>query len=186
MIGWIGFALAGGPAEVTPTPAELTALAQGEVVVRPAPDSTGEMVGLVDLPGASTEAAWGAIFDWDMRVQTVGAIRGVTVYAEETDPGGLGVTFQLSVLGTDVTYHLRYTIDRDEGWTSFTLDPDREHDIVQTHGSYRISDIDGGVRITYRSRTDTGRAVPGFLRRWVATSSIRDQLAEMRRRAVGG
>lgn len=183
--GWLGLALA-APAAVQPSSAELEQLSRGAVVVRPAPDSTGEMIGIVDLPGASAEDAWRVIFDWDMRVESVGAITAVTQYAPESDPGGLGVTFELSVLGNAITYHLRYTVDRAGGWCSFTLDPQREHDIAGTHGSYQISQLPDGIRLIYRSRTDAGRAIPGFVRKWVATSSIRDQLAEMQRRAAGG
>ncbi len=181
-----GLAVAAAPAPVTPTDKERAELASGAVVVRPAPHDTGEMIGIVDLRGATAADAWRVVLDWDMRVASVGAITAITEYAPEASPGGLGMTFELSVLGTAITYHLRYDIDRAGGWCTFALDPDKEHDIVQTQGSYQLAELPDGIRLTYRSKTDTGRAIPGFVRKWLATSSIRDQLSEMQRRAQGG
>ncbi len=183
MIAWLSLAFA-APTPVQLTADEVSTLAQGEIIVRPPTDS-GEMVGIVDIPGVSRERLMDIVLDWDMRVESVGAIKRIVEYAPETDPLGLGVTFELSVIGTEVVYHLRYDVDRAEGWCTFALDPEKQNDIVATHGSYRIVPIDGGQRLEYRSVTDTGRSVPAFVRKWIATGSIRDQLQEMRSRAGG-
>lgn len=179
-----GVAWAGPPAPVTPSADELTALGKGEVVVRP-PDDRGEMIGIVDILGSTRQAIMSAVLDFDLRVRTVSSIQSITVYAPESDPGGLGATFVLSLLGSTVTYHLRYTIDRTAGWCTFTLDPARKSDIAGTWGSYAVSDIAGGHRLTYRSRTDSGQPVPEFVKSWVATRSMRDQLTAMRASALG-
>ena len=175
-------ALASAPTPFSLTSDEQASLAKGEIVVRPAPGGKGEMMGVVDIQ-APFDPIWDAVFDWQARKESVGAIEDITVYAPMTDPKGLGVTFELSVLGTEVVYHLRYKADRDGGWTSFTLDPEREHDIVATNGSYLVTPIDGGHRVYYRAFTDTGRWVPGFIRNSFAVGQIKDQLEEMRTRA---
>ncbi|MEQ1564715.1 MAG: hypothetical protein ABMA64_03670, partial [Myxococcota bacterium] len=178
-----GWAWAGAPLAVAPSADEAAALARGEVVVRE-PDASGELVGWVDVAG-DAPAIWDAIFDWDLRVRTVSSIASIDVYAPESDPGGLGATFRLSVLGSTLTYHLRYTVDRAGGWCTFTLDPQRTHDIAGTWGSYRIDPLPAGNRLTYRSRTDAGRAVPATVRNWLAVRSVRDQLVAMQARAGG-
>jgi hypothetical protein len=114
----------------------------------------------------------------------VGAIESITIYAEGSDPKGLGARFQLSVIGTEVVYHLRYQVDKDSGWTTFALDPDKPQDITSASGSYLLEPIAGGHRVHYRSITDTGRWVPGFVRNSVATRSFSNQLEAMRDQAV--
>ena len=63
-------------------------------------------------------------------------------------------------------------------------DPDRTHDIVMANGSYHIIPLpDGTHRLVYRSATDTGRYVPGFVKKMLTNDSLRSQLEEMRKRA---
>jgi hypothetical protein len=181
MIALIATAVA-APIPVVPTADEAAALGRGEVVVRPV-DATGEIVGLVDIPGADRARVMSAVLDFDLRVKVVSSLEGIEVYAPESDPKGLGAKFRLSILGSTVVYHLRYTIDRDAGWCTFTLDPDLPNDIVGTWGSYAITPIPGGQRLAYRSRVDSGRPVPGFVKNWVATDSTKVQLTAMRQAA---
>lgn len=182
MIGWLaGLALA-APAPVALTADEVAALTRGEVVVR-APDDRGVLVGAVDVPGTTPDQIWTAVLDFDLRKREVSAIRAIDVYAPASDPAGLGARFELSILGSTVVYHLRYTIDRTEGWCSFALDPAKPNDVTFVEGSYRVEPVAGGHRLVYQSRTDAGRAVPTIVKRWIATSSMRDQLEAMRTRA---
>ena len=100
-------------------------------------------------------------------------------------PKGLGATFTLSVMGSSVVYHLRYQIDRAAGFCTYTLDPERQHDIASVEGSYRLEPLPQGIRLIYQSRTDAGRAVPGFVKNWLASSSVKTQLEAMKKRAGG-
>jgi hypothetical protein len=174
----------GAPGPVTLSTTEVAALTAGEIVVRP-PTSTGEMVGVVDIPGTTAARVWDAVLDFDLRTRSVSAIDSIVVYAPEGDPKGLGATFTLSVMGSTVVYHLRYQIDRASGMCTYTLDPERTHDIASVEGSYRLETLPQGIRLIYQSRTDAGRAVPGFVKNWLASSSIKTQLEAMRKDARG-
>lgn len=184
------FAAAIGTAEAAPpavslTADELASLQAGDVVVR-APDAEGVLIGAVDVSGATAEQLWTAVLDFDLRVREVSAIKSISVYAPESDPKGLGARFELSLLGSTVVYHLRYTLDRANGWCTFTLDPERTNDVTSVEGSYVVQPLANGQRLVFRSKTDAGRAVPAIVKRWVATSSMRDQLEAMRQRARTG
>lgn len=175
-------ALAGPPAAPDLAAGELAQLQKGEVVIRP-PDANGLAVGIVDID-ASAEQVWSVILDFPARVESVGVLQSIDVYAPESDSRGLGATFHLRVLGSDIRYHLRYTIDRAAGYCTFRLDPERQHDIVAADGSYQVIPLDGGRhRVVYTSRTETGRFVPGFVKKMLSNESLRSQLQEMKRRA---
>lgn len=169
---------------VTLTSEEAASLSRGELVVRP-PSSTGEMVGVVDITGVSPSAVWDAVLDFKLRESVVSSVDSIVVYAPESDPKGLGATFTLSILGSKIVYHLRYKIDRASGVCTYTLDPERTHDIASVEGIYRIEPVGSAVRLTYQSKTDAGRSVPDFVKRWLAVSSIKTQLEAMKRRALG-
>lgn len=184
------FACAIGAAWAAPPPVGLTAdelasLEGGDVVVR-APDADGVLIGAVDVTGATQSQLWTAVLDFELRVREVSAIKSISVYAPESDPKGLGARFELSVLGSTYVYHLRYTVDRANGWCTFTLDPDRPNDVTSVEGSYALQPLANGQRLVFRSKTDAGRVVPAIVKRWIATSSMRDQLEAMRERARTG
>lgn len=184
MIGWLqSVALAAPPPIPDLQDKELAALAKGEVVIRPPASPTSEVVGVVDIQ-ATPEQVWSVILDFPGRVESVKVLKSIDIYAPESDPKGLGASFRMVILGTTVDYHLRYVIDREAGYCSFRLDPEREHSIRATTGSYRMVSLpDGGQRVYYRSAIDTGRYVPGFIQKMLAQDSLRGQLEDMKRRA---
>lgn len=172
------------PSPISLTANEQSSLEQGQIVVRP-PTSDGVMVGVVDIPRTSADRVWKVILDFDLRTREVSAIESIVVYAPESDPKGLGATYTLSILGSKVVYHLRYRIDRAAGLCTYELDPERTHDISSVHGSYKLEPVGDAIRVTYQSRTEAGRAVPGFVKNWLAVSSIKSQLEAMRKHAQG-
>lgn len=179
MLFWMTLALAAKPLDVHLTEAEQAQLAAGEVVVR-SPTDSGLIVGAVDIP-ATREQIMKSVMDFDARVESVGAISAIDEYAPRTDPKGLGARFTLSVLGTEVVYHIRYDL-ADEG-VNFVLDKERENDIVDTHGGYWTYPAGDRVRLVYWSATDTGRSIPGFIRNSLSVRSFRNQLEAMKQQA---
>jgi len=176
MLWWAMAALAASPLDVTLTTAERAALDAGEVVVR-TPTADGLVVGAVDIP-ASREQVMAAVMDFDAREQSVGAISSIDTYAPPTDPAGLGARFTLSVLGTEVVYHIRYDVE--EQGCNFTLDKQQENGIVDSSGGYWTYPDGDEVRLLYWSKTDTGRSIPRFIRNTLSVRSFRSQLDAMR------
>jgi len=176
MLLWATVALAATPLDVTLTPEEVASLDAGQVVVR-APTSDGLVVGAVDIP-ATREQVMAAVMDFDARVQSVGAISAIDVYAPATDPAGLGAKFTLSVLGTEIIYFIRYDVVS-EG-CNFVLDKSQENGIVDSHGGYWTYPDGDEIRLLYWSKTDTGRSIPRFIRNTLSVRSFKGQLQSMR------
>ena len=173
---WIALALAATPLNVDLSAKELAELDQGGIVVR-YPTDTGLIVGAVDIPATQAQVM-ATVLDFDARVESVGAISSIETYAPPTDPKGLGARFTLSILGTEIVYHIRYDVD-DEGCT-FALDPERENGITDTKGGYWTYPQGDKTRLVYWSTTDTGRSVPGFIKNGLSVRSFRSQLHAMR------
>lgn len=173
---------AAGPLAVQLTDDEIRALESGAVVVR-SPTDEGLLIGAVDID-APTERVYDAVLDFDARIENVGAIKSIEVYAPMTDPKGLGAKFELSILGTAVEYSLRYETDPAHTWVTFALDPEREHDLVSSTGGYHITPSGDGQRLIYWAQTDAGRAIPGFIRNTLSNRSFKNQLGAMREHAT--
>jgi len=176
MFLFVSLALAASPLDVDLSAAEKAELTSGSVVVR-APTDSGLIVGAVDIP-ATTAQVMKAVMDFEARVESVGAISAIEVYAPDTDPGGLGAKFTLSILGSEIVYYIRYDVDA-EG-CNFTLDKARDNGIAATEGGYWTYPAGDKVRLVYWSTTDTGRSVPGFIRNSLSVRSFRNQLHAMR------
>ncbi len=184
MLVWMAMAAsAGAPAAIEWTAEEQARLTSGKVVVRPPAEASDQAVGAVDVR-ASADVVWAAVFDFPARVAEISALERAEVYAPASDPGGLGVVFELSVFGAEIVFHTRYQCDFVANYCTYGLDPARENDLVAVVGSYEVIALpDGGSRLVYRSRTDSGRTVPGFVRRWLAVDALSTQLEGIQRRA---
>jgi hypothetical protein len=182
LMAWVTVALAGAPAPIALTNGESSQLAAGKVVVRPPSSSEMAALGVVDV-AAPPEAVWAAVFDFPARVQETGALKRADVYATADDPGGLGVEFALTVFGTDIVFSTRYRCELAQGWCPYSLDAARPQDLVAVDGSYQTYASGDGTRLVYRSQTDSGRYVPGFVRRWLAVESLSKQLEGIKARA---
>lgn len=177
------------PAELDLTADELAQLAAGEVVIRlEQTEGGGTSVGVVDVaapPGRTMDA----VLDLPPRVNESGALKeaAVTSRAPPRDgaPERMTGRFLVKVMGSTIVFHMAYEIDRAAGWSTFRLDESQPNDIVSADGSYHVYAIPGGSRVVYRSRSDSGRSVPEWIKRWLANNALRDQLVGIRARAQG-
>lgn len=175
--------MAAAPPSYTLTESEEAQLDKGKVVVRHQDASTGGgVVAFVDVK-APPRKVLDTVMDLQARVEENGAITDLDLYLQESDPERIGATWTLSVLGSKVIFHLLYSCEREEGFCTYTLDPDKESDLVSSDGHYVVLPRAEGTRLIYASNTDTGRSMPGFLRRWIAGSSLNTQVEGIRTRA---
>lgn len=177
------------PVLMAATPGEMPELSESElatlekrgVVVRQETSETGALtVAIVDVK-ASPSATLDAVLDVKSRVDEVGSIDEVSYYREE--PPHLGVTFGLSVMGVGVTFHTLYETDRETHLARYALDPSKEHDVVKAEGFYQCFAEGEGTRLVYAGDSDSGRRVPGWIKRWMTTGALNDQLEGIRTRA---
>ena len=184
----LGLSAGAVPAE-PPPPLELTeeeeaTLASGEVVSRVDVEQIpASSVGVIDV-SVPPERLWEAVFDFQARAEEQRSIKAADVY--EGPAGQLAVRWTVGVAGVKTIFHTLYYPDLDQGWCPWELDDTKDNDLNSTVGSYQVYAVDGESRLVYRGRSDPGRRTPMWLRRWLATESMKNQLEGFKRRAEGG
>lgn len=161
---------------------ELARLTAREVVVRQDPTDAGTYtIGVVDV-NAAPARVFDAILDLEARIGEVGGLRGVTRYLEE--PNRIGARWELSVVGKTVFFTTLYDIDRTGLVANYHMDKTQPNDIDDVQGTYHVlPNASGGSRLFYRSITDSGVYVPGWIKNMLANSSLVEVLEGMRTRA---
>jgi hypothetical protein len=179
---WLLAALPAPPA-LTLTPEERAALDRDEIVVRSdlSDPSGGTAIGMVDID-APPDRTLAAVLDLRARVPEISGLKGLEEYGR--GPDWVGARWEVKVLTANVVFHVRYEYDTAQGIVRYALDPSRSpNDIVQAEGSYHLLPVEGGTRVIYRATSDSGRPVPGWVKRWLATEGLTQQLTGIRKRA---
>ncbi|MCO4744794.1 MAG: hypothetical protein KC912_08395 [Proteobacteria bacterium] len=160
---------------------EAAKLTAREVVVRQETTETGAItIAIVDI-AAPPAKALDAVLDVKARVDEVSSIENVAYYREEAE--NLGVNFELSVMGVGINFSTLYVIDRDAHLAEYALDPTKENEVVKAEGFYQAFEHNGGSRLIYAGTSDSGRRVPGWIKRWMTNGALQDQLQGIRTRA---
>jgi hypothetical protein len=170
------------PPPIELTPSEQAQLAAREIVVRfDTGDTGGGALGVVDLTSSVTRT-WDALMDLQARVGEISGLRAMEYTVKE--PRRLGARWELKVFTATIVFHTLYDLVPEQGWVRYSLDGTRTpNDLVSVEGAYQISEVPGGSRLVYRSEMDSGRSVPGFVKRWLAVDALTEQLTGIRARA---
>ena len=181
----VQFAFAGdvvAPRPVTLDPDEQAEIDARKIVIRFDDDQStaGQVTGILDLR-ASPAIVWAAIFDFEARVAEIGPLKSASTYAAE----GFDVSARwvISAIGTQIVFHANYAIHERERWCTYALDDRKENDLLSVDGSYQVYPQGSGTRLIYRSASDSGRSVPGWVKRWLAVDTLTEQLEGVRGRA---
>ncbi|MEZ4322055.1 MAG: SRPBCC family protein [Myxococcota bacterium] len=169
------------PEPLVLTDDESAQIAKGKVPVRFTDGGTsGGVVGFVDI-AASEDAVWNAVMDVRARVGEISGLKEANVTLDT--PTKKGVQWVLSVFGSKVQFHIDYDLDPSHRWCRYRLDTSKENDLVDVQGAYQIYRVGEKTRLVYRSETESGRSVPGFVKRWLASDSLTEQLVGIKARA---
>ena len=98
-------------------------------------------------------------------------------------PEEQAASWELRVMGTTIVFHTVYRIDRDRTFCVYSLDETKENDLVLVEGSYHVIAHGEGSRIIYRSQSDSGISIPQWLKKWLASGALKDQMSGIRDRA---
>ena len=160
---------------------DLTRLAAREVVVRQEPGDAGTYtVGVVDV-NADPAKVFAAVLDFEARIGEVGGLRSVVRYLNE--PDRVGARWELVVVGKVISFTTLYDIDRTGLVATYHMDKTQPNDIANVEGFYAVQPSGTGSRLIYRSITDSGVYVPGWIRNMLANSSLVEVLEGMRTRS---
>lgn len=173
---------AAAPPTYTLTEDEAGQVDKGKVAIRHITegDSLGGVVAFVDVD-APPATVLDAVMDLEARKADNSSIDSIEIYMREGEK--LGAKWTLTVMGSTIVFHAIYECHRAEGYCTYALDPTKENDLVASEGHYVVLPHATGTRLVYASRTDTGRSVPGWIKRWIAGSSLTSQVEGIRDRA---
>lgn len=164
------------------TPADLSDVTKGEVVVLLSEDAT-EAVGAVDI-AAPRDRVMEAIVDFDYRVKHAAILKSAAVYAESDRT--ISVQFEAGILGFTGSWHAIYKWDEANSRCTFSLDPARANSLDSMSGDYVLTAIEGGTRVTHHSVGKASSAYPTWLIRRASRSSTERMLDSLRSRAQDG
>jgi len=173
------------PAPVEVSPDEEASLGTREIVMRVEDTEQGaRTVAILDV-NAPPRQVIDSVMDVTARVDEIGSVKSATIYHHEPTarPEELGVQWELRVLGKTIVFHTWYEVDRDLGWCVYRLDDTRENDVKSAGGSYQVYGNGAGSRLVYRSDAEAGTSVPSWLKRWLVSGSLKEQLNGIRARA---
>ena len=110
------------------------------------------------------------------------------IYSDTTTGGTRTISayWQLKVMGTEIVYNLHYNYEAAGSYLWYTLDTEKDSDLVICDGSYQVipSPInDGGSRFIYTIHTESARSLPESMKSWLAERSLKDFLEKIRNRS---
>ncbi len=170
---------------------EETRLAAGKVVVQPNQPPAregGVRTRAIAEVSAAPAKVWEALLDFQARVPENKSLVKVEIYADAWSGEQLDrkARWDLSVFGTEIVFHNVYVLDRSQSYLEWNLDPERENDLEFSWGSYQVlpSPLHTGMsRLVYISETESGRAIPKWLRKELAENSMEKLISGIRKRA---
>lgn len=175
--------MAAAPPSPTLTEDEQAQLDKGKIVVRHEETDSGGRVTAITRVAAAPRVVLDEVMDVEAREPESSVLTSVEVYRREQSPDVTGATFTLTILGGKTVFSILYDCHRDQGYCTYVLDPSKKNDIVSSDGYYLVLPDGSGTRLVYASRADTGKSMPGWMKRWIAGSSLESQVDGIRKRA---
>lgn len=142
------------------------------------------------LAGSATAAAivphtpaevWSVLVDFEARPRFMPHLE--TVELLRSDGNRIWLRQEFDIAFTRVRMTLIQTLDPRRGEIAWLLDPAAQNDIADTRGSWQIAPLEAGARtlLVYRTRLETGRAVPAFVERILSRRSLPGAVEAVRR-----
>lgn len=173
------------------TEKEEARLADGKIVVQqdlPPAREKGVRARAIAEVDAAPNKVWDALLDFAARVPENRSLQHVEIYEDGWSGDILHrkARWDLKIFGTEIVFYNVYEMDRAQSYLEFNLDPARDSDLVFSWGSYQVLDSPlhpGKSRLVYVSESDSGRALPKWLKKEVAEGSMDTLIAGIRDRA---
>ena len=129
------------------------------------------------------DAAWEVLTDHSRFPEFVPRVEKMEISRRTATGERAAQTIDASI--STLRYALDYAWDRATGTIEFHLVEEVPHDLKAVTGGWQLWPLDGGAAtlFEYRSSVDAGRAIPGFIRSYLADRGVKDTLEAVRKRA---
>jgi ribosome-associated toxin RatA of RatAB toxin-antitoxin module len=149
----------------------------GEILVSDRKEESEELEGMVHADALirhPPKQVWHVLVDFESRPEYISDVEEIAIVRREGNR--VWADEHLRFLFTDVRYRVINTIDPEAGSISWKLDESAPHDIADVQGLWRVTPYSGEreTLLSYRTRIDTGRGVPGFVQNLLLRRSLPD------------
>jgi len=120
---------------------------------------SGKPVFLVDAP---VEKVWSIINDFDNYPDYVKEVKSTKSYSKSKNREK--VYFQLKAVGVKIEYFIDHKTDDKKHYMTWTLDYDRESDVGDSVGFWKLDKVGDKTKVVYSADLKTKGWVPGFIR----------------------
>lgn len=172
----------GAPPTVALTPDELARLAAGGVVKRQVQYADGGRGVAVQDIQAPPEVVWDRILDFPGYPRMVDNVQECEVYARSGHE--LKARFVIGALMMSIEYFIDHEVHVDEGWLTWTLDYERESDLDDSVGFWRVepvADRPGFTRLFYSVEVKPRGWVPGPIEDYISDAGLTKATAWVKR-----
>ncbi len=157
-------AYSGAPPAVSLTATDVATLEAGQLVQKQiVADSGGRGVAVMHV-NAPPATIWKTIQNYGAYPEWVDGLDGTRIYKRQGDR--VFVEFNLSKMGMGVDYFIEHSVHTDEGWVTWTLDYDRQSDLDDSVGYWRVTQLSESPivsRVEYSVDLRVKGWVPGFI-----------------------
>ena len=165
------------------TESETATVQKGDIAMRDDPSDSDAMYAFMSI-SASPEDIFAALNNPKLIASSSSSITGCEPYGDVTEDGvrKIKLHYTLQVAWSEVTYYIAREHHINEGYLSWTLDPERQSDIVQADGYYVLKpQEDGTTLLVYWAKTVSGRKVPGWIRDMLTGRALKGWLEAVKK-----
>lgn len=171
------------PSAVNLTTAERAKLESGKHIERHSKNEHGGSGIAVQYVNATPEAIWATILSYHRYKSWVKNVVGCSLYKRNGNT--LYVDMETSIIGFKSRVFTKNTVQKDQGYMSWTLDYDRKSDVNDLVGYWRVQPVENrpGVTRLEHSNSISIRGVPGFLVNYMTKDALSEGTAWVKREA---
>ncbi|MDP2339623.1 MAG: SRPBCC family protein [Deltaproteobacteria bacterium] len=144
---------------------EKAVLLTGKPVMRQTEGEGGGRGLAVFVVNAPPDLAWSTIQDFKSYPKWIPEVKICDVY--QKNGGKIDVHFQVASFPVTIDYYIRHDYDLANRWGTWTLDYDRQSDLDDSVGFWRVSPVEGSpdqAQVEYSVDIALKGWVPGFVR----------------------
>ena len=145
---------------------DAASVAAGDIVLIEDPNDDEAMYAYMDI-AADRDTIWKALNDADLIESSSSAVTQCNAYSDLTHAGvrTIKLHYVLNIAWSEVTYYIRRQHHTNEHYLEWTLDPEKDSEILLTNGYYVLEDQGASkTRLIYWAKTQSGRRVPGWIK----------------------
>jgi carbon monoxide dehydrogenase subunit G len=132
---------------------------------------------------AAPAAVMEAITDFDAYPEWAG-VKSATIVARDAEGRPSEVSMEVSQMGFEASYTLRYEYAWQDAGVSWTT-KEASGAIKDISGEYALEPVGSNTKVTYRLELELGISLPGFLRKTAEKAVIGAALGGLKRRVEG-